>query len=67
MAAKPPKDMYRFTVYLPRDFIRAVKMEAARRGTSATRLVTDSLLKDRGLREVLPKIEGNGGKERRAS
>jgi hypothetical protein len=60
------KDLVRFTVYLPRDFIRAVRMEAVRRGTSASRLVQDSLLKDRMLRDVLPKIEGNG-KERRAS
>lgn len=54
---KKMNKLKRFTVYMPPDFVRAVKIAAAQRGTSAGRLMQDSLLKDRMLRGVLPRPE----------
>jgi hypothetical protein len=57
------KSTVRFTVYLERDWIQAIRMEAIRRNVTASVLVASALLKDRGLASNLRSL--TNGKEKR--
>lgn len=51
--ASPPR---RFVLLWPRNFIRAIKVEAAKRGQSASRMISEKLLKDGEIGPKLPKV-----------
>ena len=58
-----PKHLRQMTVYLKRTWIQAIRMEAIRRGVSASAMVASALLKDRGLAANLRTL--TNGKEKR--